>query len=169
MDDLFGYVLHPIDLAANKVMAAAGRRKPADLVDLVAIHEIILPLEAVIWAAVEKAPGFTPEGLVAEIRRQGHYRDEELRSVATTTPIDPKAFYSHLQKIFAAAEAFVGRMPTEKAGLLFLKDGKVVQPDPDNLADYTPHAGRRRGHWPSSYEITEAMFARYTKQTRSEK
>jgi hypothetical protein len=25
-DDMFGYVLHPIDLATNKVMAAAGGR-----------------------------------------------------------------------------------------------------------------------------------------------
>jgi hypothetical protein len=24
-DELFGYILHPVDLAANKVMAAAGR------------------------------------------------------------------------------------------------------------------------------------------------
>ena len=27
-DELFGYVLHPVDLATNKVMAAAGRREP---------------------------------------------------------------------------------------------------------------------------------------------
>ena len=52
-DALFGYVLHPIDLATNKVMAAAGRQRPADLFDLIAIHEQILPLGAVIWAAVE--------------------------------------------------------------------------------------------------------------------
>jgi hypothetical protein len=87
-----------------------------------------------------------------------------LRSVATTTPIDQKAFYSHLQKILAAAEAFVGRMPTAKSGLLFLQDGKVVQPDPDRLEDYTTHAGQRRGHWPSSYEITAAMWEFYKTQ-----
>jgi hypothetical protein len=52
-------------------------------------------------------------------------------------------------------------MPTEKAGLLFLKDGKVVQPDPDRLEDYTTHGGQRRGHWPGSYEITAALFERY--------
>jgi len=34
------------------------------------------------------------------------------------------------------AEAFVTQMPTEKVGLLFLKDGKVVQPDPDHLDHY---------------------------------
>jgi hypothetical protein len=33
-DDVFGYVLHPVDLAMNKVMAAAGRRELGDLVDV---------------------------------------------------------------------------------------------------------------------------------------
>jgi len=46
----------------NKVMAAAGRRELRDILDLVTIHETILPLGPLIWAAVEKAPGFTPEG-----------------------------------------------------------------------------------------------------------
>jgi hypothetical protein len=32
-DETFGYVLHPVDLALNKVMAAAGRREVRDLVD----------------------------------------------------------------------------------------------------------------------------------------
>ncbi len=30
-DEIFGYVLHPVDLATNKVMAAAGRREVRDL------------------------------------------------------------------------------------------------------------------------------------------
>ena len=72
-DEIFGYMLHPVDLAMNKVMAAAGRREVRNLVDLVTIHDTILSLGAVIWAAVEKSPGFTPEGLIAEIRRNAHY------------------------------------------------------------------------------------------------
>ena len=72
-DETFGYLLHPVDLATNKIMAAAGRREVRDVVDTVTIHETILPLGAVIWAAVEKSPGFTPEGLIAEIRRNAHY------------------------------------------------------------------------------------------------
>jgi len=35
-DELFGYVLHPADLATNKASAAADRRVPRDIVDLVA-------------------------------------------------------------------------------------------------------------------------------------
>ena len=82
-DATFGYVLHPVDLAANKVMAAAGRREVRDLVDLVTIHSAILPLGAVVWAAVEKSPGFTPEGLIAEIRRNSNYPAAEWRALVT--------------------------------------------------------------------------------------
>jgi hypothetical protein len=76
-DETFGYILHPADLAMNKVMAAVGRRELRDLVDLVTINNSVLPLGAVIWAAVEKSPGFTPEGLIAEIRRNAHYPTAE--------------------------------------------------------------------------------------------
>jgi len=47
-DPLFGFVLHPVDLAMNKVMAAAGRREVRDLVDLLTLHEHVLPLGAVV-------------------------------------------------------------------------------------------------------------------------
>ena len=54
----------------------------------------------------------------------------------TLEPIDPKTFYRRLRNVLDEAEAFVSRMPTDKAGLLFLKDGEVVQPDPGSLEDY---------------------------------
>ena len=130
-DDTFGYVLHPVDLAANKAMAAAGRREVRDLVDLMTVHDTILPMGAVIWAAVEKAPGFTPEGLIAEIRRNANYPIAEWRELATSEPIDPVRTTSRLRWLLDEAEAFVARMPTEKLGLLFLRDGRAVQPDPD--------------------------------------
>jgi hypothetical protein len=47
-DQTFGYVQHPVDLAMNKVMAAEGGRELRDIVDLVTVHETILPLGAVI-------------------------------------------------------------------------------------------------------------------------
>ncbi len=43
-------------------------------------------------------------------------------------------------------------------------NGKVVQPDPDRLDAYQTHAGYRRGQWPSSPEISAAMFERYNKK-----
>jgi hypothetical protein len=159
-------MLHPVDLATNKVMAAGGRQKAADAVDLLTVHQDVLPLGAVIWAAVEKAPGYTPEGLIAEIRRIAvRYREEDLRAIPSNEVIDPGIFHRRLGAALGEAEAFVAHMPTEKAGLLFLKEGKVVQPDPDRLEEYTTHSGRRRGQWPSSPEIDAAMIEHYRKNS----
>ena len=63
-DKDFGYVLHPVDLAANKVMAAGGRREPRDIVDVVMIHDEILPLGAVIHFGNPARP-------ISELRRVG--------------------------------------------------------------------------------------------------
>jgi hypothetical protein len=51
-------------------------------------------------------------------------------------------------------------MPAGKEGLLFLEDGKPVQPEPEKLADYVEHSGRRGAYWPSSAEIGGAMLDR---------
>ncbi len=159
-DETFGYLLHPVDLATNKVMAAVGRRAVRDLVDLVTIHDTILPLGAVVWAAAEKSPGFTPEGLIAEIRRNAHYPASEWHALHTSQPLDPTVILARLRTALDEADAFVSRMPTDAVGLLFLRGSEVVQPDPDRLSDYHTHAGQRRGQWPSNAEITAAMFER---------
>jgi hypothetical protein len=124
------------------------------------VHETILSLEAVVWAAVEKSPGFTPEGLIAEIRRNANYPAADWRALSSSEPIEPKDITLRLRSALDEAETFVTRMPTDKMGVLFLKDGQVVQPDPGRLPDYQTHAGQRRGQWPSSAEITAAMFER---------
>jgi hypothetical protein len=163
-DDTFGYVLHPVDLGTNKVMAAAGRREVRDLVDLVTVRETILPLGPLVWAAVEKSPGYTPEGLIAEIRRNSNYSPAEWKALISAEPIEPAAVKGKVKAALEEAEAFVSRMPTDKAGLLFLEGGKVVEPDPERLDSYQTHAGKRRGHWPSSEGIGAAMIERYTKK-----
>jgi hypothetical protein len=162
-DRTFGFVLHPVDLALNKVMAAAGRRAVRDIVDLALIDKEILPLGALIWAAVEKSPGFTPEGLIAEIRRNLHHPKAEWESLASNEPIDPQLVLDRVRAALDRAEGFVLRMPTEKVGLLFLNEGMVVQPDPDRLDEYETHAGDRGGHWPSDPQIMRAMLERYAR------
>ena len=159
-DPDFGYVLHPIDLATNKIMAAAGRRQPRDIVDLVAIHTEILPLGAVAWAAVGKSLGFTPEGLINEVRRLARYRQDDFDRIASDPPVDAAAIMRQFRESLEEADAFVRQMPTDKVGLVFLQDGKPAQPDPDHLDRYLTHAGARRGHWPSTPDITAAMLER---------
>ena len=159
-DEAFGYVLHPVDIATNKVAAAYGRREPRDVVDLLTIHDQILPVGAVVWASAGKALGFTPEGIINEIRRVARYTEADFRRLASDPPLDPGAAMTRLREVLRDAEAFVTRMPTDKVGLLFLQGSRIVQPDPDRLEDYATHAGQQRGHWPGNVEITSAMFER---------
>ena len=58
-DTLGGLLLHPVDLAINKVLALAGRDEPRDFVDILFVHRHVLPLAAACWAAVGKDPGLS--------------------------------------------------------------------------------------------------------------
>ncbi len=145
-------------MATNKVAAAYGRREPRDIVDLITAHDRVLALGAAIWASAGRALGLTPEGIVNEIRRTSRYTEKDFRKVESDPPVDPAATMIRLRALLEQAEEFVMRMPTDKVGLLFLEGTKVVQPDPDHLDKYQTHAGQRRGHWPSSPEISAAMF-----------
>ena len=62
-DATFGYVLHPVDLAINKVMAAAGGHEVRDLGDLMMIHDTMLPLGAVILARGGQVARIHPRGV----------------------------------------------------------------------------------------------------------
>ena len=160
-DDVFGYVLHVIDIATNKALASAGRREPRDVLDLLTIHERHIPLGAVIWAAVAKDLGFSPESLIAEIRRNARYLPDDYAGLILSQPVDAGVVAKRLRAALEDAESFAGAMPATKEGLLFIKDGRVVQPEPAHLDAYTAHAGSRHGHWPSSPEIASAMLERY--------
>ena len=117
-DELFGYVLHPADLATNKASAAADRRVPRDIVDLVTIHERILPLGAVITAAVGRFPGMTPEEMLAEIRRHGTFTADEFQALATEKPIDPREITNGSKAMLNDAGR-LHRAVTERCGRLF--------------------------------------------------
>jgi hypothetical protein len=159
-DPLFGYRLHVADLATNKALAAAGRREPRDVLDLLYIHDRFLPLGAVLWAAVAKDPGFTPESLNAEIRRNARYRADDYADLDLVAPVDPGDVARRLRAALDEADRFACAMPSGQEGLLFLAKGEPVQPDPTRLGAYQTHAVRRRGFWPSSPEIGSAMLER---------
>jgi uncharacterized protein with von Willebrand factor type A (vWA) domain len=82
-------------------------------------------------------------------------------ALQATEPVDPADVLTRLREALDHAEPFVTRMPTAKMGLLFIRDGEVVEPDADLLDLYQAHGGQRRGHWPSSPEIAAAMLARF--------
>lgn len=160
-DELFGYVLHLADIATNKALACAGRREPRDVLDLLWIDRHYLPLGAVVWAAVAKDPGFTPEGLLNEISRASRFRQADFDRVHTSEPVDAAKISRELHAALARANEFVRAMPAGEEGKLFLEAGRPVQPDPAALERTVQHAGARHGHWPGSTDISAAMLERY--------
>jgi hypothetical protein len=162
-DEIFGYVLHPVDLATNKASAAADRREPRDIVDLVTIDETILPLGAAICAAVGRFPGQSPEEMLADITRHSRFTAEEFRVLATERPIDVTDLHRRIRRMIEDAERFISRIPSDAVGVVFLERGKAVQPDLDALERYQRHTGAPGGVWPSSSEISSAMLERYRK------
>lgn len=159
-DALLGFRLHLLDIATNKILAAAGRREPRDVLDLLHIHEHHLALGAVVWAAVGKDPGYGPESLIAEVRRNSRYRADDYADLALDEPVDAGDVCRRLKTALEKAEAFVVLMPAGQEGLAFLDGDRVVQPDPARLPFYRTLARRRGGHWPSSPDIAGAMLER---------
>jgi hypothetical protein len=102
-------------------LAGAGRREVRDIVDLVTVHETILSLGAVIWAAVEESPGFSPEGLIAQIDATPTTPAAEWRALLSSEPLDPKEIIARLRIALDQAEEFVHRMPTDKNECSFLR------------------------------------------------
>jgi hypothetical protein len=161
-DDLFGYVLHPVDLATNKAAAAADRREPRDIVDLVTIHETILKLGSVVCASVGRFPGLSPEEMLAEIRRHSRFTAEEFRGLATEGPLDAAALHARIRAMMESAEKFLASLPSDSVGYIFLENGAAVEPDLAAPERYVRRGGSRRGIWPSSDNISGAMLTRYT-------
>jgi hypothetical protein len=161
-DEQFGYVLHPADLATNKILAAADRFEVRDAVDLLWIDDNIQPLGAVAWAASDKNPGWSPEGLLAEIKAKAVYRDKQLAGEDLTIPLTAAELNRSLRERILRAERVVARLKSEMGfGVLILSDGRLAKPDPDDPASFVGlivHQGCTRGSWPTSPEISSVML-----------
>lgn len=161
-DPEVGYILHPIDLATNKLLAAASRFEPRDAIDVLWIDRHVQPLAAVAWAAVEKDPGWNPEGIINELRARARYRDEQIRQESLLEPISAAELNRGLRAAAQRADALLQRLPSSIGfGALLNLDGSLARPDPDRpetLQNLVVHHGSRKGAWPSSPEIASVML-----------
>lgn len=149
-DELGGYVLHEVDLAINKVLALAGRDEPRDFVDILYVHEHVLPVAALIWAAVGKDPGFSPLSLIELLKRRGRVRPEEIARLDLAQPFDLMPARDAWRSALEDADAFARSRPADETGCLYYSAtlDKFVVPDPDRILDdqrVTPHWGRPGG------------------------
>lgn len=150
-------LLHEVDLTINKVLTLAGRDEARDFVDVLYAHEHVLPLSALIWAAVAKDPGFTPTSLLEQLKRRGRYQPEEIHQLALAAPFDLVEAKTAWRAALSDAETFVAERPHEEAGCLYYSPDRdrFVAPSPEtSLEDQglVPHFGRREGVLPKVAE-----------------
>jgi hypothetical protein len=145
-----GYQLHPLDLAINKVLALVGRDEPRDLLDTVHVHECLLPLGALCWAAAGKDPGFTPDLLLELLRRRGRLRPEDLARLKLAQPVD----LAQLKRVWLTAlddaDSFLRGRPMREVGCLYYAKsaGRFVAPSSEATDDIVCHFGRPGGVLP---------------------
>ena len=147
-DDRVGFVLHPIDLAVNKVLALAGRDEPRDVVDVLHLHRHVLPLGALCWAACGKDPGFTPLSILELLRRRGHVRAEDLARLDLVEPVDLQVMKGSWLEALESVEPFVASRPSEEIGCLYYSVAREEFIDPRDASDAVPHFGRPGGLLP---------------------
>lgn len=147
---LCGFQLHPLDLAINKVLALVGRDEPRDLLDTVHVHECLLPLGALCWAAAGKDPGFTPHLLLELLRRRGRVRPEDIARLRLSQPVDLVQLKRVWMQALDDAESFVRDRPMREVGCLYYarSAGRFIAPSGDATHDVVCHFGRPGGVLP---------------------
>lgn len=151
-----GLVLHPFDLATDKVLALVGRLEIRDWIDLITCHERIQPLGCLAWAACGKDPGFSPMTILEQADRSGRYATVEMEGLSFD---GPPPLLGDLSKkwhvMFQEAHEIVRALPAGRAGMCVLRrEGELYWGDltllTQDLAEdrLIFHAGSIRGAYP---------------------
>ena len=147
-DDRVGFVLHPVDLAVNKVLALAGRDEARDVLDALHLHRHVLVFAALCWAACGKDPGFTPLSILELLRRRGRVRAEDLARLDLAEPVDLSEMKREWLEALDSVEPFAASRPPEELGCLYYSASRRGFVDPREVKDAVPHFGQPGGVLP---------------------
>lgn len=154
-DPVFGFRLHPIDAATNKVLALVGRFEIRDLVDCLYLHRRLLSLGALVWAACGKDEGYTPDRILNEAQRRARFHAAELAQLHLVRRPDPVKLRQSWEGAIAKARLLAEALPAEELGCLYLdKTGRAVTPNPGRpeFRRLHRHRGTLRGILPLVYQ-----------------
>ena len=112
-----GLVLHPFDLATNKVLALVGRLEVRDWIDVIRCDEAVQPLGYLAWGACAKDPGFNPASILDHAARSAHYSAEEVLELSFAgDPPNPAELSKRWHHILESARKTTELLPAEEAG-----------------------------------------------------
>ena len=148
-DKDLGFVMHPVDLAINKLLALVGRNEPRDFLDVIYVHQKILPLGALCWAAAGKDPGFTPLSLLDLLKRRGKYQERDFERLKLKQKINLKELKIEWLKMLEEAENFIHSRPHDELGCLYYSKTKQCFFAPSSKQEkYYIHFGKPSGILP---------------------
>lgn len=149
-DDLLGWRLHLFDMATNKALALSARMETRDYVDMVELTRHF-PLEAIVWAACGKDPGFNPLSLLKMMIRFARIDPAKLEEIQARK-LDPIALKEEWIEVSDRAREEITLLADENPdmpiGVAFVNDeGKPgwIRSDPSLKI----HCPSLRGCWPS--------------------
>lgn len=153
-----GWVLHPVDLAVNKVLALAGRDEPRDFLDTIFLLEKVLPLGALIWAAAGKDPGLNPQMLLDLLKRKGQITPQELARLDLSADIDIPSLHDTWRQALEEAQTWIDQRPPAESGCLYTdpKTGALIAPLADEPASLL--RGKPGGVLPSIQGVPARSF-----------
>lgn len=151
-----GLILHPFDLATNKVLALVGRVEARDWIDVMESSRAIQPLGYLAWAACGKDPGFSPAAILEQAARTARYSRAEVDALSFDGPAPDAAVLSQAwHTLLDEARAIVTALPAEQAGRCVLdSEGSLVRHAASTLENALSagtivfHEGRIRGAFP---------------------
>jgi hypothetical protein len=151
-----GLVLHPFDLATNKVLALVGRLEVRDWVDVIECDTRIQSLGYLAWAACGKDPGFSPTAILEHAARSARYTAEEVSSLAFEGGApDPGELSRRWHRLLDDARLIVSTLPAREVGKCVLAaDGGLCRSTVDELPaalarEVCFHPGSLRGAFPT--------------------
>ncbi|MEA2883945.1 MAG: hypothetical protein QOH32_3201 [Bradyrhizobium sp.] len=136
-DEQWGLRLHQSDLAVNKVLAAASRRKARDFADIVAISENMCPLGPLVMAAAGKPPSFSPQKIVEQVRWHAQSIPDEDYAAIKGLPEGwtPHFIRAAVTRQADLAEDYVAKAPLEVVGILAVNgEGVPVEVTAERLS-----------------------------------
>lgn len=152
----FGLILHPFDMATNKVLALVGRLEVRDWIDVISCHEHIQQLGYLAWAACGKDPGFSPYSIIEQAGRSSRYSVAEIATLDFAgEPPDAGVLSRKWHLCLDEANELISELPPDESGKCVLDfRGNLYRDDATGLrsdlksGDVRFHKGTLRGALP---------------------
>jgi hypothetical protein len=149
-DENLGWRLHLFDMAVNKALALSARIETRDYIDILELSRIY-PLEAILWAACGKDPGFSPLSLYKMVVRFARIDPAALHEIKARDldPIAMKEEWTDLHdKARQELTLLADEQPDMPIGVAFV-DEKGEPGWIRSNPTLKIHAPTLRGCWPS--------------------